>query len=244
MITFYIVGSILLIFLWYVLTPRKKNEEGFKLWNFNADSWHARYYKWVVVGDLPQGGCVYFWSIIGLVAFSPLILTASGLYHGVDWVKSLAPKRKKKKKAEEKTPEEWQEYLERKNERDEVIRRRMEKLAGILGKVTLGVIALGMLFGIYRLFFIKTQQWLTILQAIGLIVLVLSISVGIVWTFKKFRVGLLILKAIKPLGYPFKYLWSMVVAIYTKSCPKITWNYGEQLPAEAETKNVDEQSVL
>lgn len=237
MITLYIVGSILLIFLWYLLTPRKEDSEGFKLWNFNANSWHARYYKWVVGDDLPQGGCVYFWSIMGLVVFSPLMFTVSGFYHGIVWITSLIPERKKIKK---RTPEEWAEYWNRKEKRDRAKEKTVRRFTEILGKVAIGLLVLLFLFVIYKLFFLKTHQWLNILQALGLFIVIIGTSLGIVLTFMKFKVGLLILKAIKPLGYPFKYLWSMVVAIYTKSCPKITWNYGEQLPTETETKNVDE----
>lgn len=236
MITLYIIGALLLIFLWYILTPRKKNDEGFKLWSFKANSWHARYYKYIVSENLPQGGCEYFWSILGLTVFASVIFFFIGLFKVIMLIGSYFPERPEK----QRTPEQWQQYWKKKEKREQ----NQKKVASIAGKVFLGLLGLLVLFGIYKLFFLKGPQWLSILQVVGMLVGTVAVIAGIIWLFEKFSLGKLILKGLRPLGYPFVYFWSMIVAIYTKSCPKITWNYGEQLPAEAETKNVDEQSVL
>lgn len=217
MIFVLIVGAILLLFLWYVIKPRPKDENGFKMWFFNEKSWHARYYKWVISDDLPQGGCAYFWSIVALVAFSEIIFSV-WLIHEIS-VKfcSLFPEKKEK----QKTAEEWEAYWDKKHKQME----RKAKTVEIIGKVLVGIVILGILTAIIvGIIHAKTKDFITILIALGCIAFGVGVIILLRWVWLKLNLGYGLLKVLKPLGYPFKYMWSMIVAIYTRSCPKITWH--------------------
>lgn len=230
MITLYIVGGILLIFLWYVLTPRKKNAEGFKLWNFDANSRHARYYKWAISDNLPQGGCAYFWSMFALILFAPVVFTLAGFVRALIWFVSFIPQPKTK----EKTPAEWDAYWEKRHRAE----RRADKISIIVGKVALGFLVLLLLAGIAYLFTLKSEKLFTLLQIVGFLALLIGVLIFLFWLFEKISFGKHLLKVLRPLSYPFKYLGSMIVAIYTKSCPKITWTYGQPVLAETKTEDV------
>lgn len=214
MIVLLIVGVILLLFLWYVLKPRPKDENGFKMWFFNEKSWHARYYKWVVSDTLPQGGCSYFWSIIALVLFSELIF----FFWFLVFIVGLFSFERKKI---ERTPEEWDAYYARQRKCE----NRKEKLAIVTGKIFVGFIAavlLGLI--IWGILNAKGGDWVKLLIILGIIAGAVGVIILLRWVWLKLKLGNQLLKIIKPLGYPFRYIWSMIVAIYTNSCPKITWH--------------------
>jgi len=215
MIQLSILGIILLLFLWYVLKPRPKDENGFKMWFFSERSWHARYYK-LIVGKLPQGGCVYFWVMIALILLSPLFLIFWILFKLSD----LNTNRLNKKNAK-RTPEQ-------KRKREEKLERRglwMEKFGEYLGKtlvILMLLFALGVI--IYAILEGKRTNLWHFLEICSIVLLFVGIIILLRWLCLKIHLGRYIIKILKPLGYPFKYIWSIIVAIYTKSCPKITWN--------------------
>lgn len=211
-----IAGVILLLFLWYILKPRPKNEEGFKMWAFNEKSWHARYYKWVVGNHLPQGGCGYFWSMFALVSLSPLIFGGYAFFSAIVWIIELFPERKPK----EYSKEEWQARILKINKRE----ARREKLSIITGKVFITIIIIGILVGAIFFFSGGKTNLYAFLIFIGCFCVAVGLILGIRWIWLKFKLGKTFLKILTPLGIPFKYMWSMIVAIYTKSCPKITWS--------------------
>lgn len=208
MIILIIIGVILLLFLWYVLTPRKKDTEGFKLWSFDENSWHARYFKWVTDSDLPQGGCAYFWAMLCLIVFSEIIFIVHIIYGLIIWIGKYIPERKPK----ERTPEEWQMKWDRERKRE----IRNAKIAGMIGKIFLvGIVGL-VLFVLIRLLSTKGGP-INLLVFIGAVALTVGTCFLMVWLWRKGKVGNRIAK-------PFLYMGSVISMIYTKSCPKITWN--------------------
>ena len=231
MTTLLIVGVILLLFLWYVLTPRKKDKEGHKMWNFDEKSWHARYYKWVFYGKLPQGGCEYFWIMLALTLLAPIIFTIWLFAKIVIFIRNLFPKKERKEK--QLTDEQWQKKWEEEKKRF----RRWEKIGAITGKAFfvasciffLIVIVVGIIY-----LFKNPSKVIPLLFALGTIVAIIGIVLLIQWIWNKYKVGSGLIRVIKWLCLPFRYIGSMIVAIYNNSCPKITWKNSEGTPEDIE----------
>lgn len=220
MIVWLIVGIILLLFFWYVLKPRTKDENGFKMWSFNESSWHARYYKWVISSKLPQGGCVYFWSMVSLVLLSEIIFTIWLIVTIIEKIDDWIPERERKIK--HLTEEEWNKKWKKEDRMDKL----KIKLIVIFGKIFVGAFIIFIIGSIiYAVLHAKRSQWIHLFTLLGII----SATGLIVWGWIAMGIGKGALKILKPLGYPFKYIGSMIVAIYTKSCPKITWNKTETI---------------
>ncbi len=211
MITLSILGILVVGFLWYVLTPRKKDEQGFKLWTFDENSWHARYYKWLLDDDLPQGGCAYFWCIVAITIFAPLIFTIYGIARIVMYIQKLIPKRKPKP-----VKEISYEEFEKKWAKEQRIQARNTKIAEIVGKILLGIIILGALVGLIVFLSRGRKSFISVGVLLGVVSVAFGAVYTILWLWKKGKIG-------KRIAKPFLYLGSVIHMIYTKSCPKITW---------------------
>lgn len=223
-----IVGVILLLFLWYVLTPRKKDKEGHKMWNFDEKSWHARYYKLVTDCSLPKGGCQYFWIMLALTLLSPIIFT---IWLFGNAVMFIFPERERKEK--QLTDEQWQKKWDNQKKRS----RRWEKIGNITGKiffVAIGALVLtAIVVGIIQLFK-NPSKVIPLLFGLGIIAAGVGIVLLIEWIWKKYEVGGGLIRVIKWLCLPFRYIGNMIVAIYNNSCPKITWNNSKGTPEDIE----------
>lgn len=194
MTLYLIVSIILLSFLVYILVPRENG----KLWDLSEDSWLAKYYTWVV-GELPNGGCVYFWVSIGLILISPIA--------GIVYL--LRNKSKDKPKDPVK--------LAKQKKAKEVI----ECAAGYFGKLFIIVIIILGIVGVVGILLSSTVAgWIAFAQALGILALGVIAVVIICWLWTILRIGKGFVWAFGPF---FGYLGSMIKAIYTKSCPKITW---------------------
>ena len=83
----------------------------------NSDTWHSKYYKWVLnTQNLPKSLCPYFWSLSLFLVTSPLIVVGKLLY----WIFSSIGKALKRNKKVLT----WEEEMEK----DLKISRIIEKI--------------------------------------------------------------------------------------------------------------------
>lgn len=201
---------------YYMLKPRKVKiaADGqmteSKLWSFNEQSWHAKYYKWLLsTKKLPKGGCPYFWTLVGM---SLLLIILSPIVGVVKLVELIIGERK------EHTPE-WHQKNYDRQQRRELRGEKIGKIATVFAKVILGLfIGAGLIVLTYGVATQKNLWWLLLLAIVSAVIFIL-IMLLIVWLWTNYNVGGKIINS-KVIQIPK----SMMIAIYTRACPKITWS--------------------
>lgn len=214
----YILIAGLLGLMYYMLKPRriKVSTKGevysTKLWNFNQNTWHARYYKWLLsTGNLPSGGCVYFWTLFGmsicLIIFFPIILLA--------WLIIAIICKKKHKLLSD---DEWKKELDKIN-RKEKRSEKIGKIASVIGKILLGT---GLLFSLVVLIYgcaTTPTLWWHLLIFLGFIIAVTSIVILILWLWVDNNIG----RKIKN-SKLIRYSHSLISGWFDRTCPRISWS--------------------
>jgi len=177
--------------------------------SFNRDSWHFWYYSNVFSKEQPKVLCPYYWTMVFLILFSPLILPFLGIKKIFFYIGSKFESNKPK--------------VIKVCDYDKELRKL--KTSEIIGKVIFIIVIVGLLILIVCCFYdgVTKYGWLHILKGIGIGILVaLGIILSIVffyYTFKGFRYVCLKLYYTNFIQVPKQ----MVVAIYKRACPIIEW---------------------
>lgn len=178
----------------------------------NKNSWHFKYYSAVISSNPPKSLCPYFWSLVAIILFSPVIL----LFKLAAKLGSLLPKKKSKSKSLfDMNQEELDEYLKKLNKR--------AKKTEMIGKIVFGVfismvtilVCLGLYGSTQKIGFFETM--VNAFSLFGFACFLFLVTNFLVEKKVDSRVR-------KLFGGVFKIPVAMVKAIYERSCPLINWS--------------------
>ncbi len=179
----------------------------------NKDSWHYKYYKSIVTeDDAPKTLCPYFWTMVALIFFSPVIFFFRGLFKVIEFFDN-----KKSKRVKTLTDEQYQKKFDNKE--------KTLKILIIIGKVVLGLIV-GFFVFIFGLLLFSGVQKLGIWGMIRGILLTIGFG-----TICYFLLGFIIDKShyvgkffkLKIFTIPIQ----MIIATYKRACPLVDWKSNE-----------------
>jgi hypothetical protein len=184
--------------------------------SLDKNSWHFKYYSLVTGNETPKTLCPYFWTMVILVLLSPVILFIVGIAKLVSYISKFVNKNKPVKV-----------YDEVKEQKKRLRSVKLEKIFEIIAKVVLGFLLLVFVSLIIYAFYDTVGKigWFQLLKSvfavIGLCTSVTLITLGLV----EVRIGRLIMKTkfMVGLGKMLSVIKSMVIAVYTKSCPLVEW---------------------
>ena len=169
-------------------------------------SWHFKYYKMVVDDQLPRSLCPYWWTMVALCLFSPLVFLFLGLSALGVLISKIFPQKEKK------TPKVIDYEKEAKRA------RQLNKIAGYFGKGVIILLGSLLVFVLVLSFITSTKSiglWATIkniLAFIGGFTLFIGFVSGVVeWGSKVVKSKYIQI----PVG--------MFVAWFKKKCPLIIW---------------------
>lgn len=202
----------------------------------SKDSWHYKIYKRVLGGNPPMSLCPYFWSIVGILIVSPILLIILGGPKLIDSFKKILPTINLKSKPKpEKTYEQMvQEYLDiqTKNRiRDARINRLVNFGTSFLIWVVVPVLAMILIWIIYDAG-VKVG-WLNLLlglvYAIGGMGVCIGVIYGFIYLIERYSDSIggtmgKFFKFINPLNWSIvQMIGGMIYATYKKACPIIDW---------------------
>lgn len=195
----------------------------------NEDGLLARYYKWVTSSELPKSLCPYFWQMVPLVVFSPVIFAVYALYKLVCFLIEKMPESK------ELT---WEEELRREKMWD-----RAANIFEIVGKVFVGAaitLSLGVLvFALVNE--IREHGWIYVLKnvfsVIGMISVLVAVILGVFWVVFESEIFQKIGKSMV-IQVPVQ----LVSGMYHKACPLIVWE-GNKTPEVVVAEKVSQETV-
>ena len=97
--------------------------------NFNVDSWHFKYYKFVTGNSKPKTLCPYFWTLLFIIPLSFIIVPFILLFKliGYSWERS---EQKEKEKLSKMSILEQNEFFENKHKRE----LKKERIGTFIGK--------------------------------------------------------------------------------------------------------------
>jgi len=170
--------------------------------SLNKNSWHFKYYSFVVSDTPPKTLCPYFWTMIALIFMSPLIgLISSFVFihkHISLFFDKIVPKKEKKEKSFEQIEKEWKVMKENKKRREE----KWNKIG-----------------------------WIKFLIHLGLAILIIALFLGFIFLWEKFTdkvIDKINFKRLNPLSWKItNIIGEMIKTAYTKACPLITWEETE-----------------
>jgi hypothetical protein len=218
MITFLIIVLFILVLALVVnnsVQPKDKSEfTDHRQINFNVNSWHFKYYKYVTGNSKPKTLCPYFWTLLFIIPFSffivPIILLIKLI--GYSWEKS---EQKEEEKLSKMSRSEQNDYFINKRKRE----LRKERIGTILGKVFLWtLISFGALVIIITIITTKFNPifWKELFLVIG----ILGTICLVIWLLTKLIVGFS--KWVKNTS-GYQIFVRGINAWYDKSCPLIKW---------------------
>jgi hypothetical protein len=216
--------------------------------NLKKESWHYKIYAAVIDDNPPKSLCPYFWSLVAIFVFSPLILFVFSIMWIDKKIKHLWSLIYKPKPKPQKS---W-EILVKENE---VKRIKREKIRKIKDNVSNGVrfVSVYYLVPILLVLFIlliytvgDKMGWLeffmTVGLAIGIVAVVALILLGVAYLLEKYSNKLTnmlvgVIDYINPFKWGiFQIVGGMIYATYKKSCPIINWE--DNIETKKETENV------
>lgn len=191
-----------------------------------TNSWHFKLYTLVASDTPPRSLCPYFWSLVGIIITSPLILIAYGfvklsdkISEGVKWLQhqEYIKRKPKPKKTVEELLEKWR--------RDEEASAKRVILLAKIGKVLLITLVVSIIT--LMLIFMKEDSWIEFFIALGASFVIILSIVGAVAIFDWFNLGEKFEK-FTPLKWlkessGYQLVIGIIVATYTKLCPIIQW---------------------
>lgn len=175
--------------------------------NFKKESWHSKYYRFMLNQDPPKSLCPYFWALVGSTLVFPMLLTSKYLRYR---------KEQELRKRDNWTPEQraaWQEAeLEKEMRRVE----RSKKYGKVASALWFTFIGSMLVFGLYSM-----------IQKEGLLqtILVFSVAFSIAFLILFLIYAVVVKNKLDFLADTFvvKFFGGMAVAIYRKACPVIEW---------------------
>jgi hypothetical protein len=203
----------------------------------NKNSWHFKYYSYVVSSEMPKSLCPYFWTMILILILSPILLI--GLL--IKYLSKILPKKEEKQFTIEQLVDKSHKDVEREKKR-KLFWNKMGRLFSKYILLPISIISICYMiylvcnsFGVFGFI----QMILTILILGGVMaVSILMIEKTVKYTsrFKKYLPNLSkpLSKLLNIFTKPFKIIFSffykvfkicgqMINAQYTKMCPMIIW---------------------
>lgn len=183
----------------------------------NLNSWHAKYYKLVLDRNPPKSLCPYFWTMVVFVVFAPIVLLA---HYVIEWTSTLFDKMRIN--SEIKKAIKPRKPYDAEKERKKQI--RTERGLEVFGKILIILGITSFVFFIGMLIFTTLKHvgfWNTIISTfflVGVFTTLYHITKAMVDN----RVGRKMMNS-SFIQIPIE----MVIAVYTKACPIVTW-VGEQ----------------
>ena len=181
----------------------------------NAESWHSRYYKWVLKSkNLPKSLCPYFWILLLFLATAPFIVFGKC----ISWIFTFAGKIFKKKKKELT----WEEEMEKELKRN--------RFYTMVGKIFFGFLALLFLFVFIALMYGAHQKhtWSWIIHEAIYIIGLVTTFIGLFWlaieTIRWMKLERITeTKLWISIGNGWNVMIGFLVASKEKVCPIIDW---------------------
>lgn len=209
----------------------------------NKKSWHAKVYQLVVDSEPPKSLCPYFWSLVAIIIFSPIIF----LIMGTAWLTKVAedtkvnlfPPKQKPERSWEDIRKEWDEERIRDKKRAATMDKIFEVFITVMKWVVLPLIAVGVLYIVYASG--TKMGWGQFFTSILIAILIMLPILFLVWLIEKYsyKIGGFfgkVLSTINPFNWAVtKIVGGMIYATYKKACPIIEWEGEEN---KKETENV------
>lgn len=205
----------------------------------NQNSWHFKIYDAVVGSTPPKSLCPYFWTLVTIFLFSPVILIMWVLFKlisFIEWIKTKSPFKKK----EDNRPydviaaeiiKKWDDK-ERKEREDH---ERWVKITIIGTKifkwVILPLILIGSIYGVYVAG--NKIGWVSFLTHIAIVFGFIALVIFWIFIIEKYGSNLFKpfrrhIRKINPLKWGItQIIGGMIYSTYKKTCPIITWEGGE-----------------
>ena len=182
----------------------------------NKKSWHYRYYDIVFTRE-PKSLCPYFWSLVTMIIFSPVIIPIYLIVEGFMKMIDLFPS----KPPRQRTDEEWVRRYKRED--------LLNKIGKIVGKIFMLLLFGSMVVGVVvdALIFAEKIGWYNLIRDVLAALATLGIAGWILYlslTHSK-KISNLVRSV---LFFIFRYsgliiVSEMIKTIYTKACPIIKW---------------------
>ena len=193
----------------------------------NKNSWHFKYYSLIVSDTPPRSLCPYFWTMILLMAMSPIMLLGFSCIKISKLFNKIKPKATKKVETEEQRFARWDREDKKERKRIAFWNKAGDKFVLILKYVFLPIVLCLIVYHMYIAG--EKNGWLNLLIYFGVGILVALFFVGVILFFETYgsKIGGAIgkvLSFINPFNWKVtKICGEMVKAQYTKMCPIITW---------------------
>jgi hypothetical protein len=203
----------------------------------NKNSWHFKYYSYVVSSEMPKSLCPYFWTMILILILSPILL----IEPLIKYLSKILPKKEKKELTIEQLVDKFHKDAEREKKRT-LFWNKMGRFFSkyILLPISIIFICYMIYLGCNSLGVFGFIQMILIISISGgvMAVLILMIEKTVKYTsrFKKYLPNLSkpLSKLLNIFTKPFKIIFSfiykvfkicgqMINAQYTKMCPMIIW---------------------
>ena len=162
--------------------------------------WHALYYKFIFNKELPIAFCDYFWELVAIIAFIPIVLPIVLIYKLLTFI---FKKQEENRKQKTLTPEQKEQN------------RKITKVFVFIGKTIyytfIGIIILGLVYSLYS---IRAKfSWDGLFEIIG----IFTVFLGLVY--------LIVTGIIKFVNSDFVEICVAKFKSYKeRTCPKINWN--------------------
>jgi hypothetical protein len=179
--------------------------------SLNKDSWHFKYYSWIIGSDAPKTLCPYFWTMVAIVSLAPIVV----FFKLLGMLGSYLEKRsdaKILKKFKDPNYDPDKEY--------EKMKKR-EKIGEITGKIALGFLILFAMFVIGVVFYESSTKygWFEVLKNLMAIIGLITVFLLSIFGLMELQLGRRIANS-NFIQVPK----SMIIAVYTKACPLVEWN--------------------
>lgn len=178
----------------------------------NKDSWHFKYYSSIVDDSPPKTLCPYFWTMVALIIFSPIIFLFRGILKLVDFLDI-----KKSEKNKVLSDGEYEKRLANKEKRN--------KILILIGKV---------IFWGFIGFFVCLILALLFhgVQKVGVWVIIRGFLLVIGFFTIAYHILKFVIDKSEYIGNFFKLKIftlpiEMIVATYKKACPLVDWKTNE-----------------
>lgn len=213
----------------------------------NKNSWHYKIYSKIVDDTPPKSLCPYFWTLVMIFTFSPLILVAMGYV----WVgkkinnikNSVFPRKEVPVMSTEEINKKIEKDEEKRKKKLEIHKKFMKIFQSFIQWILLPFLG-GFLIRVIYLF-IQKDGILVLLKPILIVMVFVVLMFGITLFLDKYseRIGRGLSKFFNLIN-PFKWsitqiIGGMIYATYKKACPIINWETDdvELTPQKDNTNN-------
>lgn len=199
------------------------------------NSWHFKLYSKVIDDNPPKTLCPYFWSLVAILLFSPILLTMlliKSLLEGIEYLrKSITPVKVEPEKSFEERLDEMRKQIAKDNKREERRMKTLNVMVGVGSLLFKWVVLPSLAIGIIYTIFVTGNSigWLQLLLIVGAVLGFILIIFGFVWTIDTYGNKIIhpigkVLRKLNPIKWSItQIIGGMIYATYVKACPVIQW---------------------